>query len=544
MRSLFLCALLTGAALFAVAAPASAQAPIKTVLFKNGFSSPIQVTAPRTDFSRVYVVERAGRIKACDINTGAVLGTFLDISALTTTTGERGLMSMAFHPDFDAVTNKHFFVYYTNSAGNIVIARYSAINALVANTSASILLTIPHPSFSNHNGGQVAFGGDGMLYFAPGDGGSANDPSNNAHNINSLLGKMCRVNVTNTGGPLYTIPANNPYLGVAGSDEIWSIGLRNPFRFSFDRNTGDLVIGDVGQNVIEELDFQPGNHVPALSNPRDYGWRCMEGNNQTNLGGCTYPNPYPNMVAPFHVYNHGVGNSLTGGAVYRGCQIPDLRGTYFFADFGSAQIFSLKYDGTTVTGLTNRTAQLAPGGGMSITAITNFGEDAHGELYVCDMSGGEVFKIVPVTPVIVGVSTYGTGTPGCSGSQALSVNCSPVVNNMGFRINTTNCPANSIGLGIVTDVQDIPGSDALNVGADVLLHCALIGATELLTFDATSDNLGNGTAAAPVPNNALLVGLNFYGATLWAWSVGVCTLPGANPFNLSTSNGIKITIQP
>jgi glucose/arabinose dehydrogenase len=502
------------------------------------------VTAPRKDFSRVYVVERAGRIKVCDINTGAVLGTFLDISALTTTTGERGLMSMAFHPDFDAVTMKDFYVYYTNLSGNIVIARYRAINPLVSNTSAAILLTVNHPTFSNHNGGQVAFGGDGMLYFAPGDGGSANDPSNNAHNLNTLLGKMARLNVTNTGGPLYTIPANNPYVGIAGMDEIWSIGLRNPFRFCFDRNTGDMYIGDVGQNVIEEVDFQPGTHVPALGQARDYGWRCMEGNNQTNLGGCTYPNPYPNMVAPFHTYNHGVGSSLTGGAIYRGCQIPDLRGTYFFGDHNSAQIFSLKYDGTTVTNFTNRTAQLAPGGGMSINSIVNFGEDAHGEMYIADLNGGEVFKIVPVTPVLVGVSSYGTGTSGCSGAQALSVNCSPVINNMGFRINTSNCPQNSLGLGIVTDVQDIAGADHLGVGADVLLHCSLTGATELLAFDATSDALGNGTALAPIPNNALIVGLKFYGATLWAWSTGVCTLPGANPFNLSTSNGMEITIQP
>ncbi|MFN0204795.1 MAG: PQQ-dependent sugar dehydrogenase [Planctomycetota bacterium] len=542
MRSLLLCALLTGAAMFAAAMPVQAQAPIKTVLFKNGFSSPIQVTAPRSDFSRVYVVERAGRIKVCDINTGVVLSTFLDISALTTTTGERGLMSMAFHPEFDAVNNKDYYVYYTNLAGSIVIARYRAITPLVSNIAASILITIPHPNFSNHNGGQVAFGGDGMLYFAPGDGGSANDPSNNAQNLNNLLGKMARVNVTNTGGPLYTIPANNPYVGIAGMDEIWSIGLRNPFRFAFDRDTGNLIIGDVGQNQIEELDYQPANHVPALGQARNYGWRCMEGNNQTNLGGCNYPNPYPNMIAPFHVYNHGVGVSLTGGALYRGCQIPDLRGSYFFGDYVSAQIFSLKYDGTTVTNLTNRTAQLAPGGGMGISTIVNFGEDAHGELYICDLGGGEVFKIVPVTPVIVGVTSYGVGTPGCAGNQTLSVNCSPVVNNAGFRINTTNCPPSSIGLGIVTDVQDVAGADHLGVG--VLLHCALAGATELLTFDATSDGLGVGTALAPVPNNPLLAGMDFYASTLWAWSPVTCVLPGANVYNLSTSNGLAIIIQP
>jgi hypothetical protein len=543
MRKSLLCAVLAAMTLGASATVASAQTPLKTVLFKNGFASPLFVAAPPNDFDHLYVVERAGRIKVCDINNGNVLGTFLDISGLTTTVGERGLLSMVFHPQYNGTTNKDFFVYYTNSGGNIVIAKYRAINPLVANTAGTILLTINHPTFSNHNGGQVAFGGDGMLYFACGDGGSANDPNNNAQNVNTLLGKVNRINVTNTGAAPYTIPADNPLAGATpGLDEIWSIGVRNPFRFTFDRNTGDLYIADVGQNAWEEVDFQPGGEVPALGTPRNYGWRCLEATHATNLTGCSYPNPYPNLFAPIHEYGHGVGNCIIGGNVYRGAAVPDLRGTYFFADNGSSKIWSLKYQGVQFPPVTDRTTELAPGGGLSITQIAGFGEDAYGEVYICDL-GGEVFKIVPTSPVLVGVSTYGSGTPGCSGSEVMGVNHSPVVNSPGFRLTTTNCPASALGLGLVTDVQDFAGSDPFGLG--VTFHVGFIGATQLISFDAFSDPSGNAQTPAAIPNDNSLIGMNFYAQTIWAWPTTTCVLnPVTNPLNLSSSNGLKITIQP
>lgn len=548
MRNVLLGALLVGATTVTVGASAAAQTtPIKSVLFKNGLSSPIYVTAPRNNFDNVYIVERGGRIKVFDRVTGAQLSTFLDISALTTTAGERGLLSMAFHPQYDIDgANKKFYLYYTNSAGNIVIAQYTANTALAANPAGTILITIPHPSFSNHNGGTLAFGKDGFLYFAPGDGGSGNDPNNNAANINSGLGKMLRIDVDNpqVSPPLpYGIPATNPFAGAAsGLKEIYSIGLRNPFRFSFDRNTGDLYIGDVGQNAVEELNFLSANYVPAVNNPRTFGWRCFEGNNQTNLAGCTYPNPYPYPYnSPFHTVTSASARSITGGVVYRGSAMPDWRGTYFFGDYVFDQIWTLKYQGVANPPVTNRTATLNPGGGLSILDIVNFGEDAFGEIYICDLGGGEVFKIVPVTPTIVGVASYGTGTPGCSGAIPMSTNTSPTVNNLGFRLQATSVPQSSLGLAIVTDQQDIIGGDPFGLG--VLFHVGFGGGT-VLGFDAFSDASSFGFAPAPISNDPLLANITVYAQTLWAFPTNQCVLGGANFANLATSNALTITIQP
>ncbi|MBI3817493.1 MAG: PQQ-dependent sugar dehydrogenase [Planctomycetes bacterium] len=539
MRNILQGVLLAGASFVILGSSLCAQAtPIKTVLFKNGFSSPIFVTAPPGDFNRVFVVERAGKIKI--VKNGTTLATpFLDITALTTLAGERGLLSMAFHPNFAA--NGYFFVYYTNSAGNIVIARYKAVGGGdVASPAGTILLTINHPTNSNHNGGQVAFGPDGYLYFATGDGGSANDPPNNAQNLNSLLGKMLRIDV-NLGVP-YGIPSTNPFASsTTAMKEIWAIGHRNPFRFSFDRVTGDLVVGDVGQDAWEEIDFQAGTFTPTVNTPPNYGWRCLEGTHATNLAGCTYPNPYPNAIPPIYEYPHSTGNCVIGGYVYRGCMIPDLRGTYFFADNGNSKIWSFVYSGGIMTNFQERTSQLAPGGGLSISGIPSFGEDAMGEMYIVDMSGGEIFKIVPQNPVIVGISNYGVGTPGCLGSQTMSVNCSPVIANPGFELLVNRCPTSSLGLTMVTDQQDVAGSDPFSIG--VLLHVGF-GGSQVMAFDANSDALGNGITAAPIPNNPTLVGQHFYATTLWAWSTSTCTLPGFNPFNLSTSDALDITIQP
>lgn len=539
---------ITIAALSFASPAVGAQTPIKTTLFKSGFSAPICVTAPPNDFNRLFVVERAGRIKIIkDLQTNPiVLATpFLDISGLTTLTGERGLLSIAFHPNF--ATNNRYFVYYTNSAGSIVIAEYKAStgNPDVSNTNARILITIPHPSFSNHNGGQIAFGPDGYLYFAPGDGGSGNDPNSNAQNINVYLGKILRVDVDNPApGFFYGIPATNPYAGATpGLDEIWAQGVRNPFRFGFDRNTGDLVIGDVGQNAVEEIDFlASANLNPPAGQAHNFGWRCFEGTSQTNLAGCTYPNPYSSHIPPIHEYNHGVGTCVIGGVVYRGTAIPDLRGTYFFGDYSTVvnpnKIWSFNYDPVGgKTNFTDRTAQLAPGGGASIVSLVNFGQDAMGEVYLCDMNGGEIFKIVPVNPVLTGVANYGTGTAGCSGAQVQSTNTSPVINNPGFQVRTSNCPASALGLGLATDVADVAGSDPFGIG--VLLHVDLFAATSINTFDVVSDALGNGVASAPIPNSPALVGKHFFVQTLSSWTS--CVLP---PFNLSTSDALDLTIQP
>jgi glucose/arabinose dehydrogenase len=543
MRNVSLAKYLAVSALFVASAGAlSAQTPLTTVLFKNGFTNPIYLTAPPNDFDRVFVVERAGKIKVVkNIQTSPMTNAtpFLDITGLTTTVGERGLLSMAFHPNY--ASNGKFFIYYTNSSGNIVVAQYSvSANPDVANSTATILLTIPHPSFSNHNGGTVLFGPDGYLYFACGDGGSANDPNNNAQNINSFLGKMHRIDVDNPAPHLaYGIPPNNPYAGATpGLDEIWAQGHRNPFRFSFDRNTGDLYVGDVGQNLWEEVDFQPAGSVPPTGSAFNYGWRCLEGTHPTNLAGCQYPNPYPNEIAPIYEYGHaGSINCVIGGVVYRGTAVPDLRGTYFFGDNGSSNIWSFIYTNGNVTNFKDRTAELAPGGGLSIASICAFCQDAMGEVYICDLNGGEIFKIVPVNPVLVGVSSFGTGTPGCNGAQLLTTNTSPVINNPGFEVFTSNSPSGALGLGLATNVADVAGSDPFGIG--VLLHVDLFLSTSINTFDVNGNAMGVGVAAVPIPNAPPIVGSHFYLQTISAWTT--CSLP---PFNLSSSDGLDLTIQP
>ncbi|MGE3109109.1 MAG: PQQ-dependent sugar dehydrogenase [Phycisphaerales bacterium] len=394
--------------------PALAQT-IDTTRVAAGLAQPVYVTAPQGDFSRVFIVElrsgTTGRIRILNI-PGNTLNTvpYLSIAPVATG-GEQGLLGLAFHPNF--MNNGYFFVNYTNSAGNTVIARYQAnapfATSVTANAAtATTVLTITQP-FNNHNGGWMAFApGDteGYMYISTGDGGSGNDPNGNGQNINVLLGKILRIDVD---GPdnipgnadddafpadanrLYSIPASNPFAGATpGADEIFFYGLRNPWRPSFDRANGRMFIADVGQDLIEEVDV-----AAAGESGLNFGWRCMEGNNCTGLSGCTCN--AASLRDPILTYAHSGGAcSITGGYVYRGCAIPSLQGQYFYADYCSGNIFSNGYtgNGTTPAGAsTNRTAELAPGGGLSIATITSFGEDAYGEIYICDQAG-EVFKII------------------------------------------------------------------------------------------------------------------------------------------------------
>jgi glucose/arabinose dehydrogenase len=371
--------------------------PLTTVQVASGLTRPVFVTAPPGDTDRLFIVEQRsgtiGRIKILNLDTGLVNATlFLSVPGVSTG-NEQGLLGLAFHPDY--ASNGYFYVNYTNSTGTTVVARYqvSAADPDVANPAGTVVLTVAQP-FSNHNGGWIGFGPDGYLYIALGDGGSANDPGNRAQNLNELLGKMLRIDVDNDDFPAdpnrnYAIPADNPFVGQPNTrGEIWHYGLRNPWRDSFDRLTGDLWIGDVGQGVWEEIDFQPASSAGGLN----FGWRCMEGNHCTGLTGCTCNSPA--LTDPVQEYNHDFGCSVTGGYVYRGIQICDLQGTYFYADYCSAIIWSFRYDGSNVTEFTVRTAELDPPGSQSISSITSFGEDAAGELYIVSQDG-EIYKVVP-----------------------------------------------------------------------------------------------------------------------------------------------------
>jgi len=358
-------------------------------LVATGLSSPLYVTHAPNDFDRIFIVEQPGRIRVRDQNTGQ-LSVFLDIQNIVLSGGERGLLGLAFHPDYDE--NGFFYVSYTGSGGVSRIARYSVDpgDPNVADASSGVVMLSVSQPFSNHNGGWIGFSpNDGYLYWALGDGGSGGDPGNRAQNINLLLGKMLRLDVdgSNGAGGLYGVPDNNPFVGEDGLDEIWAYGLRNPWRNSFDRETGDLWMADVGQNAWEEINRQRAGSLGG----ENYGWRCYEGNNPYNLTGCP---PSSQLTFPVYTYSRSGGNcSITGGNVYRGVNIPGLEGTYFFGDYCSSRVWSFSYNALSgVTNFTERTGEVA--GGLS--GLSSFGEDAYGELYMCSLFNGRVYKIVPV----------------------------------------------------------------------------------------------------------------------------------------------------
>jgi glucose/arabinose dehydrogenase len=385
------------ATLFSTSVPAVTM-PLTTVRVAAGLDRPLFVTHPPEDFGRVFIVEQTGQIKILDLGSGTVLGTpFLDLGSVITCCGDRGLYALAFHPDY--ATNGSFYVSYTNASADSEIARYTvmgdpATSNVADPSSAAIILTIPEP-FPSHNVGWIAFGpNDGYLYIAKGDGGSSCDPGQRAQDVTGLHGKLLRIDVD--GGSPYAIPPDNPFVGVPGDDKIWTYGLRNPWRNAFDPATGDLFIADVGQGAWEEIDFQGA----TSSGGENYGWDCMEGSACSTASGCS-PSGCTcgdsSLVLPIHEYAHAAECSVTGGEVYRGCAIAGLGATYFFADFCSDRIWSFRYDGATMTDLQERTAELAPGGGLDISSIVSFGQDGLRELYICDLLGGEVFKIVPDT---------------------------------------------------------------------------------------------------------------------------------------------------
>lgn len=397
-----------------------APCELTTVRVATGLGTTVHVAAPPGDSNRLFVVRQSGEIQIIDLNTSTVLATpFLDLSSLVTFGGERGLFAIAFHPNY--ANNRKFYVSYTNTAGNSVLAQYltSAGDPNVADAgSATILRTLAQP-YANHNGGQIQFGPDGRLYWSLGDGGSANDPQERAQNDASPLGKLHRLDVDNP--PTYEA-ADNP--GAPFLPDVWAKGLRNPWRFSFDRLNGNLYIGDVGQDAVEEIDFQPASSIGG----ENYGWDCREGNIATPPPGNTDVGCDPNAggyVEPIHTEAHGQSGtcSITGGYVYRGCEIPWLSGTYFYADYCGNYIRSFRFDGTSVSELTDRTAALQPLGGGSITSIVSFGEDGNGELYIVS-SAGTIYKIVCNDPSAA-ICGNGVLEPGeeCEDPDGLTCDC-------------------------------------------------------------------------------------------------------------------------
>ena len=357
-------------------APTSTSLKLQTVA--NNLSSPVFLTSPPGDQTRLFVVEQGGAIKILDRASGTVLATFLTVSGITSG-GERGLLGLAFDPNYNS--NSRFYVYYTDTNGAITIARFLVSPTdpnVAAPASQVILLSIPHPTFDNHNGGMLAFGPDGCLYAAVGDGGGSGDPNNNAQNLASRLGKLLRID-PNTGTAC-TSGTVNPFVLSGGNQLIWSYGLRNPWRFSFDGD--DLYIGDVGQDAREEINVSPG---PNGGRGLNFGWRLMEGsvcfNPTTNCNNGA-------LTLPTFEYTHDNGAcSVTGGYVYRGQAAPAIQGTYFYADFCAGFIRSFRFNNGSALQQTEWPL-------LAASSITSFGQDGSGELYILT-TGGKISRIVP-----------------------------------------------------------------------------------------------------------------------------------------------------
>jgi hypothetical protein len=346
-------------------------------LITSDLSQPVFLTVAPGDPTRLFVVEKTGAVRIVRNDT-LLTAPFVDVGTLVSSGGEQGLLSIAFHPDY--ATNGYVYLSYTDTADSSKVMRYQASTPeRLDPTSAVRILAVAQP-YSNHNGGLIAFGPDGMLYMGLGDGGSGGDPQGNGQNTATLLGAILRVDVD--GAAPYAIPSDNPLVGQGGArGEIWVYGLRNPWRFSFDRSTGALYIGDVGQGAREEVDVQP----PGSAGGENYGWNVMEGSTCYDADTCQTQG----LVLPVTEYTHNEGCSITGGYVYRGTAVAALEGRYLYADYCGGWVRSFTY----VNGVATDAREwpvLSPG-----SQVTSFGEDGAGELYLMTQ-GGALYRIVPV----------------------------------------------------------------------------------------------------------------------------------------------------
>ena len=391
----------------ALAKTAAAWPTLQLQPVANGFLRPIYITHANDASGRLFVVEQDGLIRILHTDGSVVATPFLDISGRVHSPAhgggnEQGLLGLAFPPDY---THKgHFYVYYTNQDGNNQVARFrlTADPNIADAASEEPVLLLEHPGHENHNGGQLAFGADGYLYIGTGDGGGGGDPDGNAQNPASLLGKILRIDVEYSvpsappyamylpclqkgegqgQNTAYRIPPDNPFVGQPGyREEIWALGMRNPWRFSFDRQTHDLYIGDVGQNAYEEVDFQPASSAGG----ENYGWNVMEASHCYNAATCDSTG----LTPPVTEYDHSLGCSITGGYVYRGAAYPALQGIYLYADYCSGKVWGLQNDG-------GWQFQKLLESGLSVSA---FGEGESGELYLADLASGTIDQVTASAP--------------------------------------------------------------------------------------------------------------------------------------------------
>ena len=472
IAGVFLSAVLAGTSL--------GQTPLKAPKIAGGFDSPVDIQSAPGDKERLFIVEQDGRIQL--IKNGVVLpDPFLNIPNRIGSGGEQGLLGLAFHPDYQ--TNLYFYVYYTDLGGDTIIERFERRpgnpDRAAKNTGVVLMGPISQP-YSNHNGGQLAFGQDGYLYIGFGDGGSANDPGCRAQDGSTFLGKMLRIDVD--GGFPYAIPPDNPFVGDGSIlDEIWHFGHRNPWRWSFDSVTGDMYIADVGQNAREEISFQFG----SSSGGENFGWKIMEGRRCNSTSGCANPDPCndPSYTDPIFQYTHSLGCSITGGYVYRGCAIPDLDGTYFYADYCSDRVWSFRYDGNNVTDAQERTNELDQNDG-SFNSWSAFGQDQCGEIYMASLSG-DIFMIqadAPTTSIDLGF-----GKVGANGLTPQFTVCGLLDSGNTAEFTLENAPPSQFGLMFI----------ALEFNPTPAWGGTVVPLPPIFFFPATMDSSGEWGLTAP-----------------------------------------------
>jgi glucose/arabinose dehydrogenase len=522
----------------AVAPDAGAQSLITVDdVVASGFSRPVYVTSAGDGSGRLFVVEQSGRILT--IESGTVLATpFLDIRSLVSSAGEQGLLSVAFHPRY--ATNGWFYVNYTDLSGATVVARYSVSGDpnRADPSSAAVLLHINQP-FTNHNGGQLQFGPlDSYLYVGMGDGGSGSDPLNHGQNKNTLLGALLRIDV-DSAFP-YSNPPDNPYVGVAGADEIWAIGLRNPWRFSFDRDTGDLFLGDVGQGTWEEIDFQEAGTPGGLN----FGWVVRE-------GPCPLSQVPPCAPAsaaytdPIAYHGRSDARSITGGFVYRGTSHPSLAGRYFYGDFITGKIWSLRKTGTSPSTWSAPAFELAAG-----FNISSFGEDEAGELLIVDYSGGSVRRVRPHDPPVITVPVPQTTLPGRDVSFTWDARQTPVQEWWIYAGATLGgreyYDSGTLGSSTSVTVGGLP-TDGSTV--HVRLWYRVLGLWRSSDFRYTAATVAPGTPAVTSPSpGSTLAGRsvlfewtdNF--APVLEWWLYAGSAPGRNDYFDSRSLGLRTSV--
>jgi glucose/arabinose dehydrogenase len=442
-----------------VAPAALSSGQLTVVKVVGGFSSPLGVTHAGDGSGRLFVVEQGGRVRI--VKGGKIIGTFIDARSRTNGGGERGLLGLAFHPDFP--TNRYVFIYYTRASdGDIVVSRLQANTAktFASLSTEKVLFTINHPR-SNHNGGALAFGPDGYLYIGIGDGGGGGDPDENGQDRNVLLGKVLRINPGTGAGGGYSNPADNPFVGTTGADQIWAYGLRNPWRTTFDRTSGDLYIADVGQSRREEVNLEdvadPGGN--------NYGWDVMEGSLcYEPPSGCSLAGD----VLPVAQYSHSFGCSITGGYVYRGSH-RDLQGLYVYGDYCSGRMWTMNANGTGETLRRDTTLN-----------ISSFGESEAGELYLTH-HGGALYRVIAPEFSDIASSTfiddihwlfYEGITGGCGGGRFCPRSAVTRVQMAQFLVRAFDHPTTTTDY--FTDDNGITGESSINAlrAAGITSGCA------------------------------------------------------------------------